>query len=149
MSFPHDIKLSPKLAEILLGLVELAEKEKTVTAHYNWVAGDDVIRYDLQVGEKVIIYDDLKEEIIFPLSVLEFIHVRDWSHMHGQGGGNLVLAQQAFEWAKYQRKSRLGKVLYRSWQTGKQNIAILVTAIVTAITTALAIIQILQLLNWP
>jgi len=148
MSEVYEIRLSPKLTEILIDLVKMAEKEKAVSAQYRWLGGDDKTHFHFHMGREKIVFDDLEEDVIFTLQVLGFIYAIDGENGQGQGRGVLVLAQQAFEWVKYERKGWVGKAFYRGWHTAKAITTLLVANLAVLIGILLALLEILRLLNF-
>lgn len=138
MSDIYDLKLPEKLVEVLKVMVKMAEESQVLTLDYAILASTDPT-YRIGAGDRARRFTDLKENPFFALEAVGMIKIIPETH----NTGKMFLTARLYHWLSYRDKGAVGKWIERNTQSGKDTIL----AVVTIITTALAVLQILELLG--
>jgi len=96
------------LHKLLMTLVELAEKNQVLTISYiqtPCVQVYDCFNYELSAGSETRKINNMYGKPLLALNSLGYVILYDKT--------DLILTQNAFEWANYQRKSCFGKWVTR------------------------------------
>lgn len=129
------MELPTPLAKLLLALVDVAERDQVYTLRSTSCRRTDENAWDITIqsskGDNVVIRR-LPGAPIESLQRLGFLEVHN---------GNLFLYPAAFEQAKYERKTRLGKWLARTLHRGRDAIL----AISFALTILLTVLKIIEI----
>jgi hypothetical protein len=135
------MELPTPLAKLLLALVDVAERDQVCTLRSTSCASTDEDAWDITIhsskGDDVVIrrLPGAPIESLQRLGFLERVHK-----------GNLFLYPAAFEQAKYERKTRLGKWLARTLHRGRDAI-LAISFTLTILLTVLKIIEISKTLT--
>ena len=106
--------LPEKISKVLLSLVDISEKEKVLTiSWYSVNSKESYGAYDYHITgvKETRIEKTYFEDPMLCLNLLGYIEIYK--------PDNLFLTKEAFEWAKYYRKSKFIKWLIRIFPNGK------------------------------
>lgn len=129
----YEIKMPPKLANMLKGMVNLARKNEVLTLSFNATYGSDV-------EEIIFLITAGNETESFPQTTNDAMYALNCLHLITQLGDfkTIFLTNYAYEWVDYQRQWRITKWVQRNWHHAKYIFVVVIPALVSIITTLIA-----------
>ena len=109
----YDIKLPPKVAIMLRGMVDLAEKQQVLTLTCNQsfsIEGPNLVDYQITAGDTTEVFQQDLSDVLFGLNALELIY-----YTENKSSYKIFLTHRAYAWFQYNRKNGLGRFIYRYW----------------------------------
>ena len=139
----YEIKLPPRVGEMLTTIIKVADKNQVMTILWRCIVSMDRewISYDLRAGKEIIDFGQIPETPLKALEALGLLKV--FYKDEKEQEGTILLTNLAYEWARYNRKSKVGKFCYRYWPGWKYIIQGMVGALITIIPVLWVVLELL------
>ncbi len=139
----YEIKLPPRVTEMLMSVLEMAEKNQVMTILW-WCRVSmerEWISYDFMAGKEIKDFGQISETPLMALEALGLLKV--FYRNEKEQEGTILLTNLAYEWARYNRKSKIGKFFYRYWPGWKYVGQGIVGALITIIPVLWVVLELL------